>query len=257
MSRRKRNRSDREDEPVLFDLPLDPPAPPGPAPEHQAPEEAAAPEEAEARERDGEAAPGMLSLFDEREIAPARAAAPEAATDPPAERHRATRPRPVPVPDPPDQRDPRDPLDQPGQDLDRASAGAPRAERVTLASRYLAGLADLAVHAAVVVLLLLGARLLGVPAGFGDWPALVVFLLTFSFLYSILPLAFWSQTPGMAWAGLVARAPGDVSLTFGQTARRWLGGLLTVALLGLPTLLAAAGGRSLADRLSGSHLSVN
>ncbi|HUP42559.1 MAG TPA: RDD family protein, partial [Thermoanaerobaculia bacterium] len=91
-----------------------------------------------------------------------------------------------------------------------------------------------------------------VEAGLGDWPALVLFLLVFSFLYTVLPLAFWGQTPGMAWAGLVARARGYESLTFSQTGRRWLGGLLTAALLGLPALLAAGGGRSMADRLSDS-----
>jgi hypothetical protein len=106
------------------------------------------------------------------------------------------------------------------------------------------------------VILLVGARLLGVAAGYDDWPALTVFLLAFSFLYSVLPLAFWGRTPGMAWAGLVARAPGGVSLTFAQTARRWLGGLVTLALLGLPTLLAALGGRSLADLVSNSELSA-
>lgn len=121
-----------------------------------------------------------------------------------------------------------------------------------LSARFLAGLADLAVHLALAVALLFGSRLLGAAAGFGDWPALVLFLLVFSFLYTVLPLAFWGQTPGMAWAGLVARAAGGESLTFGQTARRWLGSLLTVALLGLPTLLAVGGGRSLGDRLSGS-----
>jgi uncharacterized RDD family membrane protein YckC len=132
-------------------------------------------------------------------------------------------------------------------------AGHPTRQRAPLSARLLAGLADLAVHLALAVALLFGSRLLGVEAGLGDWPALVLFLLVFSFLYTVLPLAFWGQTPGMAWAGLVARAAGGESLTFGQTARRWLAGLLTVALLGLPALLAAGGGRSLADRLSGSE----
>jgi hypothetical protein len=56
----------------------------------------------------------------------------------------------------------------------------------------------------------------------------------------------------MAWAGLVARSAGDANLSFGQTARRWLGAVLTAALLGLPALPAAGGKRSLADRLSDS-----
>lgn len=249
MSRRRPNRNDRDDEPVLFDLPLDPPEPPRREPEPEALEEAIEPdrtEEADAAE------PGMLALFDEREIASTRKARPRPVTEPQAP-PRAAEPRPRPAPAPVADRPP---VEASPEEAFESPLDEGRPERVTLASRYLAGLADLAVHAAVAVLLLLGARLLGVPAGFGAWPALVVFLLVFSFLYSILPLAFWGQTPGMAWAGLVARAPGGVSLTFGQTARRWAGALLTVALLGLPTLLAAAGGRSLADRLSGSDLSV-
>jgi uncharacterized RDD family membrane protein YckC len=122
-----------------------------------------------------------------------------------------------------------------------------------LSARYLAGLADLAVHLALAVTLLFGARLLGVPAGFGDGPALLVFLLIFSFLYTVIPLAFWGQTAGMAWAGVVARTPAGETLTFRQTALRWLGGVLTVALLGLPVLLAIGDNRSLADRLSSSE----
>lgn len=125
-------------------------------------------------------------------------------------------------------------------------------EPAPLSSRYLAGLADLAVHLALSVALLFGSRFLGVEAGLGDWPAVVLFLLVFSFLYHVLPLAFWGQTPGMAWAGVAARARGGESLAFGQTARRWVGSLLTAALLGLPVLLAAGGRRSLADRLSDS-----
>lgn len=55
----------------------------------------------------------------------------------------------------------------------------------------------------------------------------------------------------MAWAGLVARNRDGEPLTFDQTARRWLGGLLTLALAGLPLLFAGAG-RSLTDLVSGS-----
>lgn len=252
MSRRRRNRSDRDDEPVLFDLPLDPPEPPRREPEREAPGEAAEPEEEGTEPATAAAEPGVLSLFDERELPSTREPGPRPVAEPKVPPP-AAEARPRPAPAPAADRPPADALsEEPFESLTEER----RPERVTIASRYLAGLADFAVHAAVAVLLLLGARLLGVPAGFGAWPALVVFLLVFSFLYSILPFAFWGQTPGMAWAGLVARAPGDVSLTFGQAARRWAGALLTVALLGLPTLLAVAGGRSLADRLSGSDLST-
>jgi len=118
-------------------------------------------------------------------------------------------------------------------------------------SRIAAGAADLLVHAAMAVLLLVGTRMLGVHPVLADWPALGIFLLAFSFLYMVVPLAFWGHTLGMAWAGLVARNQDGEPLTFDQTARRWLGGLLTLALVGLPLLLTGTR-RSLTDRLSGS-----
>lgn len=127
-----------------------------------------------------------------------------------------------------------------------------REQPATVSVRLLAGLADLAIHLSLAVALLFGARLLGVRAGFEDWLPITLFLLVFSFFYSVLPLAFWGETPGMAWAGVEARAVDGASLTFRQTALRWLGELLSAAFLGLPTLLAAGGGRSLADRLSDS-----
>lgn len=234
MSRRSRGRSGGEDEPALFDLPLAAPEQPRRKREEKRedrPREQARPAEADERpEPEGPGAPRALPLFDET--------GGEDFGERPAEPGRVAEPVPVP------------------QRVAERPAVAPGPPPVTLAARYLAGLADLAVHAALAVSLLFGARLLGTAAGFGDWPALAVFLLVFSFLYTLLPLAFWGRTPGMAWARLVARAPGDVSLTFGQSARRWLAGLLTLVLLGLPTLLAAGGGRSLADRLSGSRLQV-
>jgi hypothetical protein len=55
----------------------------------------------------------------------------------------------------------------------------------------------------------------------------------------------------MAWARLAAEGKDGEALTFDQTARRWLGALLTAATLGLP-LLATNRRRSLSDRLSGS-----
>jgi hypothetical protein len=55
----------------------------------------------------------------------------------------------------------------------------------------------------------------------------------------------------MAWVGLTARNQDGEPLTFDQTARRWLGGLLTLGFAGLPILLTGKS-RSLTDRLSGS-----
>lgn len=162
----------------------------------------------------------------------------------------APRPRPAPAPAPPPARTAAVREDED----DEADLGGEEAEatpRAGLGSRLAAGMADLLVHAAVLMILLIGTRLLGVRAALSDAPAFGVFLLTFSFLYTIVPLAFWGHTLGMAWTGLVAQNRDGEPLTFDQTARRWLGAVLTLAAAGLPLLLAL-GGRSLADLLSGS-----
>ena len=123
---------------------------------------------------------------------------------------------------------------------------------VTLRLRAAAGLADLGVCAAVMVVLLVTLLAQGVRPAVSDWPAGAVFLLTFSFLYAVLPLAFWGRTPGMALAGLRASSTDGRPLTFRQAVLKWLGSVLTVVLAGLPLLLALGGGRSLSDLLSGS-----
>ncbi len=128
--------------------------------------------------------------------------------------------------------------------------------RAGVGSRLAAGAADLLVHAAVGVAVLLGTRSMGIRPVLADWPALALFLLSFSFLYTVVPLAFWGHTPGMAFAGLDARSRDGEPLAFDQTARRWLGGVLTSLLLGLPLLLAL-GGRSLGDLLSSSETLSN
>lgn len=148
--------------------------------------------------------------------------------------------RPAPVPQAEDEEDQE-------TELPEASAAA----RASLGSRLAAGVADLLIHAAVLMIVLIGTRLLGVRTTLADAPALGVFLLAFSFLYTIVPLAFWGHTLGMAWTGLVSENRDGEPLTFGQTARRWLGGVLTLAAAGLPLLIALSG-RSLADLLSGS-----
>ncbi|HEY2293004.1 MAG TPA: RDD family protein [Thermoanaerobaculia bacterium] len=145
---------------------------------------------------------------------------------------------PVPVPEPADREEIR-------------PAPAPRSEFAGRLRRLAAGVADLVVHAAVGVLALLGCRWLEVRPEIQEWPAFAAFLLSFSFLYTVLPLAFWGHTPGMAWAAITSRNRDGEPLTFDQTVRRWLGALLTFALLGLPVLLAF-GGRTLTDWVSGS-----
>jgi uncharacterized RDD family membrane protein YckC len=128
---------------------------------------------------------------------------------------------------------------------------APRSEFAGPVRRIAGGLADLVVHAAAGVLALLGCRWLEVRPEAREWPAFAAFLLAFSFLYTVLPLAFWGHTPGMAWAAITSRNRDGEPLAFDQTVRRWLGGLVTLALVGLPVLLAF-GGRSLTDWISGS-----
>jgi uncharacterized RDD family membrane protein YckC len=118
-------------------------------------------------------------------------------------------------------------------------------------SRIAAGVADLVVHAAIGMGALFGCWGLGVRPTLAEMPAGGLFLLAFSFLYIVLPLAFWGHTPGMAWAGITSHNRDGEPLTFDQTARRWLGAVLTFLLAGLPLLLAF-GGRSLTDWISGS-----
>jgi uncharacterized RDD family membrane protein YckC len=131
-------------------------------------------------------------------------------------------------------------------------ASSRTAAPVTAGRRLAAGGADLLVHLAVTVGILVGARFLGVHPALADWPAVALFVLAFSFLYMVVPLAFWGHTLGMAWAGLTAQNVNGEPLAFGQTARRWLAGLLTAATLGLP-LLVSRHRRSLSDLLSGSR----
>lgn len=205
---------DPRHEPGLFDLPLEPP-PPAPA------RRAARP-------------PGRgesLPLFSDEEIdealglpfdePPARAA-----TEAPAPARRPARP--VPVPDPP---------------------AAPPLAALSRRGRAAAG--DLAVLAAAGVVAAAGARSLDATLGAAELPPLALFVVCFSFVYFVIPLAFWGGTPGMLWAGLVARNAVSEPLSFGQSVMRWLGTWLTWGLGGLPGLLAL-GGRSLTDRISGS-----
>jgi uncharacterized RDD family membrane protein YckC len=117
--------------------------------------------------------------------------------------------------------------------------------------RWIAGAADLVVHAAVLVVALIGVRALGIHPALAHAAPFGLFLASFSFLYTVIPLAFWGQTLGMGWMRTIARDRDGQALTFDQTARRWLGGLIVAGLLGLPVWLARHG-RSLTDWLSGS-----
>lgn len=229
------------DEPALFDLPL---APPGMT---NGAKEAEPAESSPRRGRGRGPRPETLSLFEEEETSAGRASAAHAA--------RPERPAFEPIPRAGGAAAaPRLELVTPPWNRDEARAERPEARPAALAPRLKAGLGDLTLLAAVGAVGALGARSLGGSLAPRDLPALATFLLAFSFLYCVISLAFWGQTPGMAWSGLVARTDETEPLSFGQTALRWLGSWLTWILLGLPALLALAGdrGRSLADRMSGS-----
>ena len=185
-----------------------------------------------------------LSAPGSREEPEARRPVPAAPAATPIAPARASRSGPVPVP-----------VAEVEEDAEPIKAAS---EFAGSGKRLAAGLADLVVHAAIGVLALLGCRGLGVRPELSEAPAFAAFLLSFSFLYTVLPLAFWGHTPGMAWAGITSRgitsnkAPQNGEpLTFDQTVRRWLGAILTSALAGLPLLLAF-GGRTLTDWVSGS-----
>lgn len=170
---------------------------------------------------------------------------------PQPERKRASRPAPREEAPPVRTVPPELTFEEPEEGIEPPRVARPTG-RAGLGSRLAAGAADLVVHAAVAVGILLGCRFMGVRPLLSDWPAVALFLLSFSFLYTVVPLAFWGHTPGMAWARLDARSRDGEPLAFDQTARRWIGGIVTVLLLGLPLLLAF-GGRSLSDLLSGSE----
>lgn len=213
---RRPDKPKEPDEPLLFDLPL---AGPGFEEEEEP----------------------LLDQPRRQATRPARASAPPPPSPLPQSPPSPRKARPVPVPDP-----------EPellGYDEDGEPVST--SEFADRSHRFAAGGADLLVHAAVLVLALLGVRGMGVRPALGAWPAFALFLLSFSFLYTVLPLAFWGHTLGMAWRGITSRNRDGEPLTFDQTVRRWLGGILTVAILGLP-LLVTGDRRSLTDVISGS-----
>ncbi len=112
------------------------------------------------------------------------------------------------------------------------------------------------VHAALLGILIGGSSRLGVSIEARHAAPVALVVLIFSFLYHVVPLAFWGNTPGMAVTGLRTRTLEDEPLSLTQAVRRWLALLATVATLGLGSLVALSG-RSLADRLSDSRTSMN
>ncbi len=122
----------------------------------------------------------------------------------------------------------------------------------SLGNRLVAAALDLLALALLLGLLVGVSAAMGIEVRLDDLPFYLPTWLAFGFFYQVLPLLFWGRTPGMAWAGIESRDDDGEPLTLQQAALRWLAGLVTWLLLGLPGLLAVTG-RSLTDRLSGSR----
>jgi hypothetical protein len=115
---------------------------------------------------------------------------------------------------------------------------------------------------AALVLLLAAVALLAATAGRGQalrlqglaWTA--VFALYLSFFSTVVPLLLFGKTVGMALTGLTARGTRGVPLTAAESARRWLGTVLTLAGLGFPLLVTRRDREapSPGDRMSGRPL---
>lgn len=133
---------------------------------------------------------------------------------------------------------------------DEPAAEAP--VEAPVAARFTAGLLDLVALVAALGLVLLALRVLEIPIGGAMLAPLALFLASFSFLYQVMPLAFWGHTPGMAFASLHSRAKDGDFMTIQQCILRWIGWLLTLASGGLAALLALSG-VSLSDLLSGTR----
>lgn len=124
---------------------------------------------------------------------------------------------------------------------------------VALGRRVGAGIFDLVVNLLVLTAVGLGLSLLKITIGPGAIAPLMLFALSFSFLYYVFPLAFWGRTPGMARTDIVTRSRDGETLSFSQAARRWIGTLLTLGTLGIPLLFAGKNGDLPADLLSHSQ----
>lgn len=144
-------------------------------------------------------------------------------------------------------------VDEPGPVVDEPAGDAP----VAFARRFAAGLAD------VVILGLFGAIELAAGALLLDLrfpPAALLGLGAFLFLAALVLLVLvpfvWGATPGMALADLRVAAEDGGSPTLAAAALRFLGALLTGALVGVPLLVAAFDrrGRTLSDLLSRTAL---
>ena len=136
-----------------------------------------------------------------------------------------------------------------------AAIGETQPSEAPLSARFLGSALDLVALAAILALALFAVWSLGIDTTLALWPPLVLFLGSFSFLYTVVPLAFWGRTPGMAYAGIVSRSSDGLPLTISQTVLRWLGIWITYTAVGLPALVALSG-VSISDLLSRSRVFV-
>lgn len=130
--------------------------------------------------------------------------------------------------------------------------GASETAIASVGDRLVAAGLDLLALVLTLGLLVGVSAAMGVAVRLADLPLYLPTWLAFGFFYQVLPLLFWGRTPGMMLAGIVSRDDEGEPLTLQQAALRWLAGLVTWLLLGLPGLLTLTG-RSLTDRLSGSR----
>lgn len=142
--------------------------------------------------------------------------------------------------------------------LDFAPEGAPEMgprspAEASLGVRFTAAALDLVVVVAVLGVALLALRILEIPLSRSSLAPLAVFLGSFSFLYAVVPLAFWGHTPGMAHQGIMSRSRSGDFLTIRQCVGRWAGWVLTIVSGGLAALMALSG-VSIADLISGSRV---
>ena len=115
---------------------------------------------------------------------------------------------------------------------------------------------------AALVLLLAAVALLAATAGSGQalrlrglaWTA--IFALYLSFFSTVVPLILFGKTVGMALTGLTARGRKGLPLTAAESARRWLGTVLTLVSLGVLLLVTRRDRESPSpgDRMSGRPL---
>jgi len=144
-----------------------------------------------------------------------------------------------------------EPADEPSDYEDSVVDTGPTTDQGVTGARIFSGLIDSAVIGGMMLIIFGASAAIGTAPRLDAAPGYLAFLLVFSFLYWVVPLSFWGQTPGMAWTALASRNHDGCPLSFRQAVVRWAAVLVTVLTMGIPLLLLVTG-RSLSDRLSGT-----